>query len=78
MAFQREVRALLGLPQGSDFEVTFECRAPTTGECHAAAHWSFPAEAPVVAPPQLGRCSALRTHPLPQPTASSLVVDSFF
>lgn len=37
VAFQREVRALLGLPQDSDFEVTFECRAPTTGAWHSGA-----------------------------------------
>ncbi len=37
----------------------------------AAAHW----EAPVV--PQQGGCSALPTHPLPEPTASSLVVEGF-
>ena len=30
--FQQEVRQLLGLRPGEEFEVTFECRAPTTGE----------------------------------------------
>jgi hypothetical protein len=38
-----------------------------------AAHWE--AQPPVVAQ---GAAAALRTRPLPQPTASSLVVDSFF
>jgi hypothetical protein len=38
-----------------------------------AAHWE--AQPPVVAQ---GAAAALRTRPLPQPTASSLVVASFF
>jgi hypothetical protein len=38
-----------------------------------AAHWE--AQPPVVAH---GAAAALRTRPLPQPTASSLVVESFF
>ncbi len=37
-----------------------------------AAHWE--AQPPVVAQ---GAAAALRTRPLPQPTASSLVVESF-
>jgi hypothetical protein len=29
--FQRQVRELLGLPPDGAFDVTFECKAPTTG-----------------------------------------------
>ncbi len=49
--------------------------ALTYGSCKAmvSSHWE--AQPPVVAQ---GAAAALRTRPLPQPTASSLVVASFF
>jgi hypothetical protein len=53
--------------------VSFVCTSHTSPGPGTAAHWE--AQPPVVAQ---GAAAALRTRPLPQPTASSLVVASFF
>jgi hypothetical protein len=62
-------RAMPGMQQGW-LAVFSDGRGTGPG---TAAHWE--AQPPVVAQ---GAAVALRTRPLPQPTASSLVVESFF